>query len=183
MQEVEEVVEMATTQGNNNIIVTIIVLLIAIVFVAEHIMKFREIFGIRTKWDDHEQQQTKEILELKQEVVKIKQEVEDIKSTNKHDTNKRIEFEECVTKSLNTIKNDMLDEKIQRMRSEILDFAAGLKIKDYNEESFSHIFDVYSRYNKVIRENNMTNGYVDLNMDKIRNDYALRHNNTQYVEE
>jgi len=69
------------------------------------------------------------------------------------------------------------------MRSEILDFAAGLKIKDYNEESFSHIFDVYSRYNKVIRENNMTNGYVDLNMDKIRNDYALRHNNTQYVEE
>jgi len=55
MQEVEEVVEMATTQGNNNIIVTIIVLLIAIVFVAEHIMKFREIFGIRTKWDDHEQ--------------------------------------------------------------------------------------------------------------------------------
>jgi len=52
MNEVAEVVEMTTEQNpHSNVIFIIILVLVATVFVLENIKKFKEILGLRNRWE------------------------------------------------------------------------------------------------------------------------------------
>ena len=172
MEQVAEVVEMATQSGSNNLFLTILVLIIAIVFIAEHIKKFRDIFGIKTRWSEHEEEQTKQIIELKSEIEHIKNEIDDIKETNKHNTEKRIEFETCVSNSLNEIKDTMIQDKIQSYRNELLDFCNAARIREYSKENYDNILQLYDLYEQLLKKQGKSNGQVDMGIQFVREKYA-----------
>lgn len=173
MSEIGEVVEMATNNDiHTNVIFIVILVLVASVFVLENIKKFKEILGLKNKWEIHEEDQGKQISELKKEVDSIKTEVNELKVYSKEAKEKRMQFETETTNMLKEIKEDMLEEKIERFRSEILDFSSGVKTRNYNQESYTHIFDLYSKYEKLIKDNGLVNGYVEVSMDYIRKRYA-----------
>lgn len=173
MQNVEEVVEMATEQNPHaNIIFIIILVLVATVFVLENIKKFKEILGIKNGYELMNEDQNKEIKYLKAEVECVKKDISELKTYSKDSKDKRLQFEKDTTKTLSEIRKDMLEEKTERLRSEILDFASGVKTRNYNQESYTHIFDLYSKYEKLIKDNGLVNGYVEISMEYIRKRYA-----------
>ena len=73
---------------------------------------------------------------------------------------------------LNGIKKSMLDDKIERMRYEILDFGNACQKRNYNKESYDHVLQTYDKYVEVLKENDLENGQVDLAIAYIKKRYA-----------
>ena len=58
------------------------------------------------------------------------------------------------------------------MRWEILDFASALMGgRKYNRESFDHIYRIYEKYETILKDNKMTNGFIDDSMKIISEFY------------
>lgn len=173
MDEAMEVVEMATgNTGNQNLIVILLILLVAIVFVVEYLQRFKNLFGLQTKWDIREENEQKSIRQLEQEVNAIKKEIDSLKDSECKDHAKCDEFQRRVCKSLDEIKRDRIEEKIQRYRSEILDFCNACQNRDYSEESFQNIFAIFSVYEELLQSIGKQNGQVDAGMAYVKKKYA-----------
>lgn len=75
---------------------------------------------------------------------------------------------QCVT----DIKDSIIKKEISDIRWELLDFCSALTGgRKYNREAFEHIFRTYEDYERILVENNMTNGYVDESMKAVREIY------------
>ena len=75
---------------------------------------------------------------------------------------------QCVT----DIDKRMLDKDIDDMRWELLDFCSALTCgRKYNREAFDHIFRIYEKYEMILKDNKMTNGFVDESMNYVKEVY------------
>lgn len=167
MEEIEKVMNL----DYSTVIMGMFIILTAIISVYEIISKVCEIFNIPISWvkrknHDHELiiENTKHINELAERHEK------DEKKNQRHNSD--------IEKKLNKLTDMVLQKEINDARWTILDFSSALSNgRKYNKESFSHIFQIYEGYKKVLKENGMTNGYVDESMEFIRNKYKeLLHN-------
>ena len=74
-----------------------------------------------------------------------------------------------VTELLNEMKIEQRDEKIQRMRWQILEVANYIRNKeDVNMEQLNNALDTYDDYEKVLQKYNLLNGQVDVSIQLIR---------------
>ena len=172
MDEVMETVDMATQSGNGNLFIIFAITLVAVVFLVENIRKFREAFGIQNKWERHEQEQNVKIQDLDDKIKTIKSDVDELRTYSKAAKTQRLQFEEHTTQILNDIRNDMIEERIERIRAHLIEFASCLKLRDYTQEAYTQIFDMYSKYEKILEDNHLKNGYVDVSMEYIKKRYA-----------
>lgn len=75
--------------------------------------------------------------------------------------------------SLLDLKNMFIDNEIDTIRFEILDFAnAVMDHRNYNKEQYDHVFDIYEKYERILAENGLENGRVDMSMQFLKNKYA-----------
>jgi elongation factor P--beta-lysine ligase len=74
---------------------------------------------------------------------------------------------------------------IESKRNTIIDFASKVIDKDYpvTREQFNRIFKIYSEYETIIEEKNMTNGEVDIAIRIINESYELHMKNHTFVED
>lgn len=80
-----------------------------------------------------------------------------------------------IKNSLLDLKHMFIDNEINTIRWEILDFASRVSmIPDgkYNKEQFDHVFDIYEKYERILAENGLENGRVDMSMQFLKNKYA-----------
>lgn len=86
---------------------------------------------------------------------------------------------------LNEIKAELLEIKIENMRSAILDFAAKVINIDYpaTREQFNKIFKQHARYEEIIEQNKLTNGEVDIAYQIIKEAYQSRLRVSSFVED
>lgn len=83
------------------------------------------------------------------------------------------------TRELNELKGDVkkltdmfIDKQIDDMRYEILHFASALSGGgEFSKEPFDHILKTYQKYEKILEENHMSNGQVQMSMDVINDIY------------
>lgn len=74
-----------------------------------------------------------------------------------------------ITEILNKMREEQVDEKIQRMRWQILEVANYIRNKeDVNMEQLNNALDTYDDYEKVLEKNNLNNGRVDVSIQLIR---------------
>lgn len=111
-------------------------------------------------------------LRIKTGVEEDKEAIEDrIDTLEKHDNWQYGEIKkisQCVT----DIKDSIVKKEISDIRWELLDFCCALTSgRKYNREAFEHIFRTYEDYEKILEENNMTNGYVNESMNAVREIY------------
>lgn len=77
-----------------------------------------------------------------------------------------------ISQSIEQINKNFLSKEINDLRWELLDFCSVLSNgRKYNREAFEHIFRTYENYEKILEENNMTNGYVEESMNAVREIY------------
>lgn len=114
----------------------------------------------------------KSILRIKFGYEEDKESIEDrISILERHDNWQYKEISkisQCVT----DIDKRMLDKDIDDMRWELLDFCSALTGgRKYNREAFDHIFRIYEKYEMILKDNKMTNGFVDESMNYVKEVY------------
>ncbi len=97
-----------------------------------------------------------------------------IKTLESHDNWQYKEIQK-ISNGVEHITKSLLDNEVQSLRWELLDFCSSLiNGKHYNKEAFEHIFRTYEDYENLLRENNMTNGYVEESMGVIKEIYHAK---------
>lgn len=74
---------------------------------------------------------------------------------------------------------------IQNSRDRIIDFATKVENKNtmVSREEFNRIFKVYDKYEKFLKERELTNGEVDINYQIIKESYEEHLRNHMFVED
>ena len=130
--------------------------------------KFSQIIGKPVKWvknkeNDHVllQQTVKNLSALQ-----VKHE-EDVKASIKHD--------EIIRNDLKNLTNMFIDKEINDYRWEIINFSTKVaEGKPCNKDSYRHCFATYEKYEKLLEENNLENGEVEISMDIINESYKQK---------
>lgn len=77
-----------------------------------------------------------------------------------------------ISKNLKKLQEDFLEEKIERMRWKILDFANAIRNgKISYVEQFHNVLKTYDDYEKILEERGLTNGQVEESIKFIREKY------------
>ena len=147
----------------------IILAVVAGVLVVQFFVKlfdwFRERFGISSAASRREKEQSKAIAE-------IEKETKELRETQEADHEEMMIFQKEIKEMLNSIKHQMLDDKIERMRYEILDFSSACQTSERTKEAYDHVLKTYDYYIKILDENNLENGQVELAITYIKKRYS-----------
>lgn len=121
--------------------------------------------GLETKWMRQKREEHELLLQTSQKLQKKHQE----------DMNK---FEDCDNEIRNDLKKltDMfIDKEINDMRWEINNFANKISDgKKCNKDSFKHCIHTYEKYEKILKENNLENGEVEISIEIINEAYKQK---------
>ena len=158
----------------SSVVVGIFVLLSAFIAIYEIITKICEIFNVPIKWVKNKNADHNLLIQTTNELKSLKQQHEkDVRESNEHDKN--------IEDKLNKLSNVILDKQIDDYRYEILDFASALSNgRRYNQESFNHIFNIYGKYEKILEENDMENGFIEESIEFIRDKLKEKLNNGEF---
>ena len=174
MEYIEKIIEIEPT----SIFTAIILVAVCAKFLFELVDWFLTFFGIETKWSLKKKTMEKEIESLRKEM-------DEYKDNRVRDRAKQFEIQKQLTENQNDIKESLhnltkmfLKKEIDDKRWEILDFSNSVANgKKCNKEQYDHIFEVYQEYEKILEENGMENGRVDMSMAFIRKKYAEKMEN------
>ena len=148
------------------VIIGVFIILSACIAVYEIIGKFSKIIGKPVKWV-RDKEKDHELL------IQTSKELKDLEAHHKKDVSESIKHDEKIEKNLEVLTSMVLDKAIDDYRYEILDFCSALSNgRKYNRESFNHIFSVYEKYEKILKENKMENGLVEESIKFIREKYS-----------
>ena len=155
------------------VIIGVFIILSACIAVYEIIGKFSKIIGKPVKWV-RDKEKDHELL------IQTSKELKDLEEHHKKDVSESIKHDEKIEKNLEVLTSMVLDKAIDDYRYEILDFCSALSNgRKYNRESFNHIFSVYEKYEKILKENKMENGLVEESIKFIREKYSEKLKNCE----
>lgn len=88
----------------------------------------------------------------------------------------------CRDDAIKEISNDLkkltdmfVDKQINDYRWEIINFAANISAKrPCTKDAYKHCFKTYSRYEKILEENGLENGEVEISMEIINESYKQK---------
>ena len=156
------------------VIIGVFIILSACIAVYEIIGKFSKIIGKPVKWV-RDKEKDHELL------IQTSKELKDLEEHHKKDVSESIKHDEKIEKNLEVLTSMVLDKAIDDYRYEILDFCSALSNgRKYNRESFNHIFSVYEKYEKILKENKMENGLVEESIKFIREKYNGKLKNCEF---
>lgn len=161
----------------------ILVFLFSIIFAVAFIqgVKFLfDFFGIKTRKSIKEEKRDKEIEKLKADISKLQEDIKNIDENRTHDREQSFKIQKDlvdnfaqVSNTLAEIKNDILEDKIERKRWNILNFADELRQNDgvADNERYNNVFRDYDDYERIIHDRGLSNGYVEESIKFIRLKY------------
>lgn len=141
------------------------IILSSVIAIYEIIGKFSTIIGKPVKWirkkdNDHELLlQTVERVETLQ-----KEQNESVKQSIRHD--------EMIRNDLKKLTDIFVDKQINDYRWEIINFSNKVANNERcNKDSYKHCLSTYEKYEKLLEENNMENGEVEISMEIVNESY------------
>lgn len=147
------------------------------------IKKALEIWGIETKASLYKKAQEQRIESLEKAVKDLIKEMDDRgdnlyqKQKGYHEQSIQIrddlkKNQEGLKTDLQEIKSLIINNSIESMRWEILDFSnAIMSGREYNKEQYDHVLNTHERYMKILEENGMTNGQTSASFEFIKKHY------------
>lgn len=158
--------------GWSVVFVSAILLLLIGIAIKELFKKALETFGLKTNSSIEKEQ-------MLERIGSIEKEIETLKTDRIHDKEQLLEIQKQLKESQNEIKESLdnlkkmiIKKDIDDMRWDILDFGSGIiSDRKYSKEQYDHVFEVYQDYERVLEENNMENGRVDMSMTFIKKKY------------
>ncbi len=166
--------------GWGNIIVMFLFLLILVVGLLQSLHYIREFFGIETKQTLKDKERDSKITELNKQIDELRQSDHKFYNDRVHDREQSFSIQkdlvENLTKlsdTLTEIKTDILEEKMERKRWNILNMADELRHNSYyiDRERYENVFRDYDDYEEIIKKLGRTNGFIEESIKFIRSQY------------
>ena len=168
-----EVIEQINNIGIMTILNVVVLVIIGVPTVVNSWEKFKESLGIIQKKEIRDSEQERRLKKLEENFEKYQ------KQANHIDIKLTTNLEE-ISNVVNTIREELLGEKIERMRWRILDCANDIKNdrdKNVGIERVNYALKTYDDYERIIDENHLTNNQVEESIKYIKEYYQdLLHN-------
>lgn len=121
--------------------------------------------GLETKW----MRQKREEHEL---LIQTSQNLTALQGKHKEDVERSDRRDEEISSDIKKLTRMFVDKEIDDMRWEINNFATKVSEgKPCNKDSFKHCIHVYEKYEKILEENGLENGEVEISMELINDAY------------
>lgn len=176
-------IEVLTKLDAVAVITVLVAILFFICFIIGWTIKHRENIS---KWLESWFQQRTEKNKIKSMIYEDHQKIEEYRKTRLNDQEQADKIHQqlasainAITEKLDEIQHGFVIDKIENMRWKILEFANLLiNGKTCYKEQFDNILKTYDEYEKILEDNEMTNGQVEESMKFIREKYHELMNET-----
>ncbi len=121
--------------------------------------------GLEFKWLRKKREDHELLMKTASELVELRNQRNiDVEESIKHDV--------AIRSDLAELKTMFIDREIDTMRWEIINFSTKISEgQSCNKDSYKHCLRIFEKYEKLLEDNNMTNGEVNLSMDIINESY------------
>lgn len=146
-------------------ILGVFVVMSGIIAIYTIIGKFSEVIGKPVKWVK-QRQVDHDLLEENKKNIKA------LSDKHKADTEKYETSHQELIDDVRKLTSLFVEKEIDDMRWEILNFCSALSNgRKYNRESYAHVFSIYEKYERILKENEMENGLIEESMAFIKKRY------------
>lgn len=127
-----------------------------------------EKLGLETKWTRKRREERALLVQTSQNLSALQKKQEaDIKKSDRRD--------EEICSDIKKLTRMFVDKQIDDMRWEINNFATIVSEgRPCNKDSFTHCIHTYEKYEKILKENGLENGEVEISMDLIQEVYRQK---------
>jgi len=147
---------------------SIFVVLIGVKAIVSIFEWFIDKLGLETKWMRKKREDHELLLTTSKNLIMLEEH-------HKKDMEKSDRLDSEMRNDIKKLTNMFIDKEIDDMRWEINNFATKVaEGKPCNKDSFSHCIRSYERYEKLLEENGLENGEVELSMEIINEEYKRK---------
>lgn len=150
------------------VFVSVFVILVGIKFVISLFEWIVTWLGLETKWMRQKKQEHELLIQTSQNLTALQEKhKEDVERSDRRD--------EEISADIKRLTQMFVDKEIDDMRWEINNFATNVSEgKPCNKDSFKHCIHVYEKYEKILEENGLENGEVEISMELINDAYKQK---------
>lgn len=151
-----------------SLIFGIFIVISAIITIYEIIGKFSKIIGKPVKWVREKEKDHALLLRTIKRVDILQEEHdESVKQSIRHD--------EMIRSDLKNLTEILVEKQINDYRWEIINFSNRVANGETcNKDSYRHCFATYEKYERLLEENEMENGEVEISMEIINESYKQK---------
>lgn len=151
-----------------SLIVGFFILLSSIIATYEIVGKFSKIIGRPVKWV-REQENDHCFL------IQTAKKLDDLEAEHRKDVTQSNHNDEMIRQDLRKLTDIFVDKQINDYRWEIINFSNKISNGECcNQDGYRHCFATYEKYEKLLEENEMENGEVEISMEIINESYKQR---------
>ena len=124
--------------------------------------------GLETKW----MRKRREEHEL---LIQTSKGLNELQEHHKKDIERSDRRDEEIASDIKKLTQMFVDKEIDDMRWEINNFATNVaEGKPCNKDSFTHCIRTYEKYERILKENHLENGEVEISMELINEAYKQK---------
>lgn len=147
------------------VFVAVILILVSVKFAVSLFEWIVDKLGLETKWIRQKREEHELLIQTSQNLASLQE---------KHE--KDIEISDCrdeeIASDIKKLTQMFVDKEIDDMRWEINNFATKVSEgKPCNKDSFKHCIHMYEKYERILEDNGLENGEVEISMELINEAY------------
>lgn len=124
--------------------------------------------GLETKWMRKQREEYDLLIQTSKGLVELQEH-------HKKDMERSDQRDEEIASDIKKLTQMFVDKEIDDMRWEINNFATNVaEGKPCNKDSFTHCIRTYEKYEKILKENGLENGEVEISMELINDAYKQK---------
>lgn len=161
METIKELFE----QDFSSIITGCFIILSAIIAMYTIIGKFSKIIGKPVKWVSEKDKDHETLVQTVKRIDILQREHEEsVQQSIRHD--------DAIRRDLKNLTDLFVEKQINDYRWEIINFSNRIANgESCNKDSYRHCFTTYANYEKLLAENDMENGEVEISMEIVNQSY------------
>lgn len=155
-------------QDISSLIMGIFIVMSGIITAVSIIGRFSEIIGKPVKWIRKKNADHELLTQTCQELNFLREKHEEsVKASIRHD--------EMIRSDLKKLTEIFVEKQITDYRWEIINFSNRVANgESCNKDSYRHCFATYEKYEKLLEENGMENGEVEISMEIVNDSYKQK---------
>lgn len=108
-------------------------------------------------------------------LIETVKELKDLRKKHNDDNDKSIKEDNKISADLKKLTEMFVDKEIDDYRWEIINFATRIaEGRPCNRDSYKHCLRTYEKYEKLLEENGLENGEVEISMEIINESYKKK---------
>ena len=163
----DEIIEL-TKIDFTYVFIAVFVILIGVKAIVSIFEWFINKLGLETKWMRKRREEHDLLIQTSQGLIELQEH-------HKKDMERSDQRDEEIASDIKKLTRMFVDKEIDDMRWEINNFATNVaEGKPCNKDSFTHCIHVYEKYEKILKENGLENGEVEISMEIINDAYKQK---------